>query len=88
MTEAKFKKVQAMQGDLDLDDKSKMMLYGLYKQITVGPCTAPAPDKDDMMNYYKHKAWTACKSLSKEDAMKKYIEVAEKNMTKEQKSKL
>ena len=88
MTEAKFKKVAAMQGDLDVDDKTKMIMYGLFKQVTAGACTTPAPSKDDMMNYYKHKAWTACKSLSKEDAMKKYIEVAEKAMTKEQKSKL
>jgi diazepam-binding inhibitor (GABA receptor modulating acyl-CoA-binding protein) len=59
-----------------LDTKKKLMFYALFKQATEGKCTAKPPSKTDMAAFYKHKAWTQCGDMSKEEAKKKYVELA------------
>ena len=61
---------------IKLDNRKKLMFYALFKQATEGPCTGKAPSRSDMVAYYKHKAWSQCKNMSKDDAKKKYLELA------------
>ncbi len=96
--EAKFQKAVAIINDKDgkatggkkveVGNKEKLMFYGLFKQATDGPCKQPAPSKTDLVNYYKWKAWDTCKSMSKEEAMKKYVELAASVLPAELKAKL
>ena len=52
-------------------------LYGLFKQSTVGDVNTARPGMLDMKGKSKWDAWNSRKGLSKEDAMKAYIEVAQ-----------
>ena len=40
-----------------IDDDSKLKLYGLYKQATTGPCTVAKPSFFDFKGRAK---WSAC----------------------------
>jgi diazepam-binding inhibitor (GABA receptor modulating acyl-CoA-binding protein) len=71
-----------------LDVRKKLMFYALYKQATEGRCTGKEPSKMDMANHYKWKAWTQCGDMSKEEAKKKYLELAKSVLPDELKAKL
>jgi diazepam-binding inhibitor (GABA receptor modulating acyl-CoA-binding protein) len=71
-----------------LDVKKKLTFYALYKQATEGKCTQKEPSKMDMAAHYKWKAWTQCGDMSKEDAKKKYVELAKSVLPDDIKSKL
>jgi hypothetical protein len=43
-------KVKSMKG---LPQEQQLMLYGLFKQYTVGDNTSPKPDEADIVNKYK-----------------------------------
>jgi acyl-CoA-binding protein len=51
-------------------------LYGLYKQATVGDATGKRPGFTDLRGRAKFDAWAGRKGLSKEDAMRAYIDAA------------
>lgn len=59
---------------LPLDKKIK--LYGLWCVATRGKCTNPAPSRFNLLAYAKHSAWKSHDHLSKEEAQKKFVEVA------------
>lgn len=94
--EQKFKKaveiINAKPGPntpkVKVDMKQKLAFYGLFKQATEGKCNVKAPSKTDIANYYKWKAWTTCGDMSKEEAMKKYVELATSVMPANLKAKL
>jgi acyl-CoA-binding protein len=73
---------------IKVDTKTKLMLYGLYKQATVGPNTTPQPRRTDLMGTYKWKAWKACGDMSKDEAQRKYLEALRKIAPPSMKSKL
>ncbi len=56
-------------------DKQLLQLYGLYKQATVGDCNTTKPSFINIKESSKWNSWTERKGLSKEDAMKKYVNV-------------
>jgi acyl-CoA-binding protein len=58
-------------------DEIKLQLYGLYKQVTVGPVTSstPAPGLFDMVGKAKFGAWKGLEGMSKVDAMKNYVAI-------------
>ncbi|XP_006636426.1 acyl-CoA-binding protein [Lepisosteus oculatus] len=58
-------------------DKEVLEIYGLYKQATVGDVNTQRPGMLDFTGKAKWDAWDANKGMSKEDAMKKYIEKVE-----------
>mmetsp|Transcript_8534 Transcript_8534/g.15450 ORF Transcript_8534/g.15450 Transcript_8534/m.15450 type:complete len:92 (-) Transcript_8534:1925-2200(-) len=65
-------KVKECQG---LSDDDLLFLYGHFKQSNVGDCDTGKPNwLFDMKGAKKWDAWNACKGMSKEDAMKAYIE--------------
>ncbi|MBA0591363.1 hypothetical protein Gorai_020041, partial [Gossypium raimondii] len=50
-----------------------LILYGLYKQATVGPVNTGRPGMFNMRERYKWDAWKAVEGKSKEEAMGDYI---------------
>ena len=53
-------------------------LYGLYKQASTGDATGARPGMLDVKARAKFDAWAGRKGLSREAAMKTYIELVEK----------
>ena len=51
-------------------------LYGLYKQATVGDCDTSRPGMLDPKGRAKWDKWNGNKDMSKADAEKKYVEIA------------
>ncbi|MBA0771280.1 hypothetical protein Gotri_019764, partial [Gossypium trilobum] len=51
----------------------KLILYGLFKQATVGPVNTRRPGMFNMKEKYKWDAWKAVEGKSKEEAMNDYI---------------
>lgn len=60
----------------DLDQMSKLKMYALFKQIESGPCSIPKPSMFDMVGRAKHDAWSQLGSMTKEEAMQKYVSIA------------
>ncbi|KAF3782606.1 Acyl-CoA-binding protein [Nymphaea thermarum] len=54
-------------------DQSKLILYGLYKQATVGPVNTSRPGIFNLRDRAKWDAWKAVEGKSKEEAMADYI---------------
>ncbi len=52
-------------------------LYGLFKQATAGDASGSRPGMFDLKGRAKFDAWTARKGLSKEQAMKAYVALAD-----------
>ena len=57
-------------------------LYGYFKQATVGDCNIDRPGIFDLKGRAKWDNWNSRKGMSKEDAEKAYIELANKLMSK------
>jgi len=56
------------------DDQSMLKLYALYKQATVGDVQGSRPGFSDFSGRFKYDAWAKLKSMSKDDAMQKYVD--------------
>ncbi|XVF00023.1 hypothetical protein REPUB_Repub03eG0250500 [Reevesia pubescens] len=54
-------------------NEDKLILYGLFKQATVGPVNTSRPGVFNMRERYKWDAWKAVEGKSKEEAMGDYI---------------
>ncbi|XP_062906224.1 acyl-CoA-binding protein [Mobula hypostoma] len=55
-------------------DEDMLLIYGLYKQATVGDVNTERPGMLDLKGKAKWDAWSAKKGTTKENAMKNYIE--------------
>lgn len=60
--------------DAKLSNETKLSFYGLYKQITDGPCNTPAPSRFKMIERAKWQAWS---SLGKYVASMHWLPVSE-----------
>ena len=58
------------------NDEQLLELYGLYKQATLGDNNTSKPFFMDMKGIAKWEAWTRCLGMSREEAMERYILVA------------
>ncbi|XP_014519920.1 acyl-CoA-binding protein isoform X1 [Vigna radiata var. radiata] len=65
---AKAKTLPANQTNEDL-----LIIYGLYKQATVGPVNTARPGMFNMKDRAKWDAWKAVEGKSKDEAMNDYI---------------
>ncbi|XP_021343158.1 acyl-CoA-binding protein-like [Mizuhopecten yessoensis] len=54
-------------------DADLLVLYGLYKQATVGDCNTDRPGMLDFKGKAKWDAWNGNKGTSQEDAKGKYV---------------
>ena len=59
-----------------LTDDELKEIYALYKQATVGDVNIEKPGMMDLRGNAKWEAWSSKKGISKEDAMKKYVDRA------------
>jgi len=59
---------------LELDQKTLLSFYGLYKQGTVGKCNTPKPGIFNLQAKAKWNAWNELNDLSKYDAMSRYVD--------------
>ena len=53
-------------------------MYGLYKQALIGDVVGKKPGRVKLKARYKYEAWDSRKGMSKEEAMKAYIELIQK----------
>lgn len=65
------------------DNATKLKMYALFKQASVGPNTTSKPGMMDVVGKYKWNAWTELGSMSKEEAEKQYIGLVQR-LIKEQ----
>lgn len=59
-------------------DEEKLCFYKYYKQATIGDCNTPRPGMFQLQQKYKWDAWNSVAGMSKEDAMKAYVELLDK----------
>jgi carboxylesterase len=57
------------------DNDTLLSLYALYKQASAGDVTGERPGALDMVGRAKYDAWGKKKGLSRDDAMKAYVEL-------------
>ena len=57
------------------DNETMLRLYGLYKQGSEGDVTGPKPALFDFVGGAKYEAWEKLEGMSRDQAMKKYIEL-------------
>ena len=58
------------------DNETLLKLYSLFKQATEGDNDDSGPANTfDFVAKFKHEAWAKLKGLSKEDAMKQYVDL-------------
>lgn len=57
----------------DVSNETKLKMYGYFKQVESGPCTAPRPGMFEVVKRAKHDAWAQLGSMPKEEAMKGYV---------------
>ncbi len=60
------------------DNDTLLALYSLYKQASAGDVSGDRPGALDMINRAKFDAWTGRKGMSRDDAMKTYVELVAK----------
>jgi acyl-CoA-binding protein len=56
----------------------QLELYGLYKQALCGDVTGERPGRLKLRERAKYDEWAARKGMTKEEAMRAYIEVSER----------
>jgi diazepam-binding inhibitor (GABA receptor modulating acyl-CoA-binding protein) len=57
------------------DNETLLQLYSLFKQATSGDVEGKRPGFTDMVGRAKYDAWAKIKGMTKEDAMKRYVEL-------------
>ncbi|GFG32761.1 hypothetical protein Cfor_06294 [Coptotermes formosanus] len=58
-----------------LENKQLLELYAFYKQATEGPCNLPRPHWYEMQAKHKWEAWQALGDMTRETAMKSYVQL-------------
>ncbi|XP_062335263.1 acyl-CoA-binding domain-containing protein 5A isoform X1 [Osmerus eperlanus] len=74
--DAAVKVIQSLPPDGSFQPSNDMMLkfYSYYKQATIGPCKIPRPGFWDPVGKAKWDAWSSLEDMSKEQAMKGYVD--------------
>lgn len=66
--------VQNAEGDFKPSNELKLEMYALFKQASEGDVSGKKPGMMDFVNRAKYTAWEACKGLSSDEAMQRYID--------------
>lgn len=59
------------------DNDTLLKIYALYKQGSAGDAQGARPGFTDMIGRMKYDAWAKLSGLSREDAMRQYIDLIE-----------
>jgi acyl-CoA-binding protein len=62
---------------IEVDNETKLKLYGLYKQATSGICSTPKPGLTDFVGRAKWTAWSSLGKMNQQDAQKQYIQTVQ-----------
>lgn len=57
------------------DNETLLRLYALYKQGALGDVSTPKPGAYDFIGTAKHEAWERLRGMSRDDAMRKYVDL-------------
>jgi diazepam-binding inhibitor (GABA receptor modulating acyl-CoA-binding protein) len=57
------------------DNDTLLKIYALYKQGSAGDVAGRRPGFGDMIGRAKYDAWDKVKGMSKEDAMRQYVDL-------------
>ena len=63
-----------LQKETPTSDDDLYILYGLYKQITLGNCNTPQPWSNQKIEYARWKAWISNSNINRNEAIMKYID--------------
>jgi peroxisomal 3,2-trans-enoyl-CoA isomerase len=74
-----FEKAKSLleSSSIQVDNETKLKLYGLYKQSTTGVCSIPKPGLTDFVGRAKWTAWSSLGKMTQEDAEKQYIQTVQ-----------
>ncbi len=76
---ARFEAAVASSKSLPAQSNEALLeLYGLYKQATQGDVTGERPGLFDFKGQAKHDAWRSRSGMTREAAMKAYVELVER----------
>jgi len=64
--------------EIDLDNNQRLAFYAIFRQIKDGPAKGPQPSRLKIVERAKYDAWKSLGKISKEEAMKKYIQAITK----------
>lgn len=76
VSDAEFSAAVESLSGVEVDNTTKLKLYALYKQATVGPAAASGAAKPGMMDVvgkYKRAAWDKLGDMGKDDARAEYV---------------
>jgi peroxisomal 3,2-trans-enoyl-CoA isomerase len=62
---------------VEVDNETKLKLYGLYKQSTSGVCSTPKPGLTDFVGRAKWTAWSSLGKMNQQDAQKQYVQTVQ-----------
>jgi peroxisomal 3,2-trans-enoyl-CoA isomerase len=62
---------------VEVDNETKLKLYGLYKQSTTGVCSISKPGLTDFVGRAKWSAWSSLGKMTQQDAQKEYIQTVQ-----------
>ncbi|CAF1013765.1 unnamed protein product [Adineta steineri] len=62
---------------VEVDNETKLKLYGLYKQSTAGVCSTPKPGLTDFVGRAKWTAWSSLGKMTQQDAQQQYIQTVQ-----------
>ncbi|MDY6964530.1 MAG: acyl-CoA-binding protein [Halobacteriota archaeon] len=83
--EAAVEFVRTAKGDYKPSQDLQLEMYALFKQATEGDIHGKKPGFTDVVGKAKYSAWERLKGMSREEAMKRYVdhasEVKEKYFT-------
>ena len=68
------KKIEEIKKIENVSNDNKLILYKYYKQATIGNINISKPSFLDFQGKAKYEAWESVKDVTKELAIKKYIE--------------
>jgi len=84
-TQAEFEAAKDRLGNLleDPDNETKLKMYALFKQATVGPVNTERPGMTDFVGRFKWDAWKGLGEMSQEEARAAYVGVVQELEAKE-----
>lgn len=62
---------------VEVDNETKLKLYGLYKQATSGVCSTAKPGLTDFVGRAKWTAWSSLGKMNQEEAQKQYTQTVQ-----------
>lgn len=76
---AEFEKTKASleNSSVEVDNETKLKLYGLYKQAIKDVCSTPKPYLIDFVGRANWTAWSSLGKMTQQDAQKQYIQTVQ-----------